>query len=76
MALQQIQIHTTVRAPVDKVFAVFADHEKFATLLGARARRVKEGEDDRTAWVPGASDRQRPAVPFAMKRSSPSSATS
>ncbi len=46
MALQQIQVHTTVNAPVDKVFAFFADHEKFATLLGGRCRRVKDGEDE------------------------------
>ncbi len=46
MALQQIQVHTTVQAPVEAVFAFFADHEKFATLLGGRCRRVKDGEDD------------------------------
>ncbi|HEY1077851.1 MAG TPA: SRPBCC family protein [Fontimonas sp.] len=46
MALQQIQNHATVHAPVDAVFAFFADHEKFVTLLGARCRRVKDGEDD------------------------------
>jgi hypothetical protein len=46
MALQQIQVHATVHAPVDAVFNFFADHEKFVTLLGGRCRRVKDGDGD------------------------------
>lgn len=35
-----------VHAPIDKVFAFFADHERFVTLLGGRCRRIKDGQGD------------------------------
>jgi uncharacterized protein YndB with AHSA1/START domain len=46
MSQQQIRQHVRVRAPVDRVFAFFADHERFITLFGARCRRIRDGEGD------------------------------
>lgn len=45
MPQYQVRINETVDAPREKVFAFFADHEKFATLLGGSCKRVKDGKD-------------------------------
>lgn len=41
-----IRITETINAPREKVFAYFADHEKFASLLGGKAKRIKEGDTE------------------------------
>lgn len=46
MPKHEIRLTARVDAPVEKVFAFFADHEKFATLFGSRCERVKEGQDE------------------------------
>ena len=43
---QQIRQHVRVRAPVERVFAFFADHERFITLMGGRCRRIVDGQDE------------------------------
>lgn len=46
MSQQQIRQHVRVRAPVERVFAFFADHERFITLMGGRCRRIVDGESE------------------------------
>jgi uncharacterized protein YndB with AHSA1/START domain len=45
MPQYEVRINETVNAPREKVFAFFADHEKFATLFGAGCRVVKKSSD-------------------------------
>src|ERR1051326_5565322 len=45
MAKQQIKFEQFFAAPRDKVFAFFADHEKFGLIWGGRFRRVKDSGD-------------------------------
>ncbi len=44
MPKHQITIQQTVRAPRERVFAVFADHARFATLFGVDSTCIKEGK--------------------------------
>ncbi|MDD3763209.1 MAG: SRPBCC family protein [Nevskiales bacterium] len=46
MPAQEVRLHAHINAPVERVFAFFADHEKFATLFGGSCRRVRDGEGD------------------------------
>lgn len=46
MSQQQIRQHVRIRAPIDRVFAFFADHERFITLMGGRCRRIVDGQDE------------------------------
>lgn len=46
MAKNYIQMHATFNAPVEKVFAELADHEKLSRVLGAPIKRVKNGKGD------------------------------
>lgn len=46
MPQSQVQIHETVRAPIDQVFTLFADHDRFAALFGGTSRRMREGNGD------------------------------
>lgn len=46
MPSQEVRLHARVRAPIATVFALFADHERFATLLGGRCTRIKDGVGD------------------------------
>jgi uncharacterized protein YndB with AHSA1/START domain len=46
MPSQEVRLHERVHAPVDAVFAFFADHARFATLFGVRCQRIRDGEDD------------------------------
>ncbi|MES0875168.1 SRPBCC family protein [Sinimarinibacterium thermocellulolyticum] len=46
MSQQQIRQHLRIRAPIERVFAFFADHERFVTLFGARCRRIVDGQDE------------------------------
>lgn len=39
-----IEIDETLDVPRSKVFAVFAEHERFGKLLGAPARRIKDSD--------------------------------
>lgn len=41
--MYQVYFHESVRAPRERVFAVFADHARFATLFGGVGRCVQEG---------------------------------
>ncbi len=43
---QHLHFTATVNAPREKVFAFFADHEKFVTLFGAKCRRSRDGEGE------------------------------
>lgn len=47
MARVEIQLPLRVAAPVDEVFAFFADHEKMARLFGGRAEHVRDGQGHR-----------------------------
>lgn len=44
MAIYSIEIDETFDAPRNKVFALFADHERFGKLLGAPAKRIKDSD--------------------------------
>ncbi|MEQ1440165.1 SRPBCC family protein [Fontimonas sp. SYSU GA230001] len=46
MPSQEVRVQARVHAPIEKVFAFFADHERFATLLGGRCTRIKDGQGD------------------------------
>lgn len=46
MPKHEIRLPVRVDAPVEKVFAFFADHEQFASLFGGRCRRVRDGQDE------------------------------
>lgn len=46
MPQYEVRLPIRVQAPVSRVFAFFADHEQFATLFGARCRRIRTGEGD------------------------------
>lgn len=46
MPSQEVRVQARVHAPIGKVFAFFADHERFATLLGGRCKRIKDGQGD------------------------------
>lgn len=46
MPSQEVHIHERVHAPIDTVFAFFADHERFGTLFGGKAKRIRDGEGD------------------------------
>ena len=41
--MQTIEIRETVAAPIDRVFELFADHQRFSGLFGGRCERVVEG---------------------------------
>ncbi|MDO3722849.1 SRPBCC family protein [Marinobacter sp. chi1] len=44
MAAYNIEIIETIDAPRDKVFALFADHQRFGQLLGAPIKRIKDSD--------------------------------
>lgn len=44
MASYTIKIDETFSLPCHQVFALFADHETFGRLIGARARRVRDSD--------------------------------
>lgn len=44
MAIYSIEIDETFNVPRNKVFALFADHERFGKLLGAPAKRIKDSD--------------------------------
>lgn len=46
MPKHEVVLQETVKAPRDKVFAFFADHEKFVSLFGGACTRIKEGRDE------------------------------
>ena len=46
MSLQNISLSLSVRAPIEQVFEVFADHNQFAKLFGGHSVRIKSGEQD------------------------------
>jgi uncharacterized protein YndB with AHSA1/START domain len=45
MSQQVVQINVDFPAPVTTVFAFFGDHEKMSMILGAKVKRIKDGED-------------------------------
>ena len=45
MAAQFIQMNVDFNAPVEEVFAQLSDHEKMGSILGAKVKRVKDGQD-------------------------------
>jgi uncharacterized protein YndB with AHSA1/START domain len=47
MPQQLVKFEQFFAAPRDKVFAFFADHEKFGLIWGGRFKRVKDGADPR-----------------------------
>lgn len=44
MAIYSIEIDETFDVPRNKVFALFADHERFGKLLSAPAKRIKDSD--------------------------------
>lgn len=44
MALYTIEINETFDVPRRKVFALFADHDRFGKLLGAPVKRIKDSD--------------------------------
>lgn len=46
MTQQSIHLQETIDAPIDTVFARFADHEWFAGLFGGRCERIVDGEGE------------------------------
>ncbi|MCM0611318.1 SRPBCC family protein [Marinobacter sediminum] len=44
MAIHTIQIDEILDAPRNKVFALFADHNRFGKLLGAPVKRIKDSQ--------------------------------
>lgn len=46
MPKHEIRLSAHIHAPVEKVFAFFADHERFGTLFGGSARRIREGDSE------------------------------
>lgn len=47
MSQQQVRFEQFFAAPCDKVFAYFADHQKFGRIWGGTFARVKDGNDPR-----------------------------
>jgi uncharacterized protein YndB with AHSA1/START domain len=47
MPQQKIKFEQFFAAPRDRVFAFFADHEKFGRIWGGRFKRVRDGQDPR-----------------------------
>lgn len=43
--MQKFETSFVVKAPITDVFDVFADHEKFGALFGAKSRLFKSGSD-------------------------------
>lgn len=46
MPQHEVRIHENIDAPVEQVFAFFADHQNFARLFGGGCTRVKDGAGD------------------------------
>ncbi|HSW13694.1 MAG TPA: SRPBCC family protein [Solimonas sp.] len=46
MPKHEVRLSARVNAPVEKVFAFFADHEKFTSLFGSRCSRIRDGQGD------------------------------
>jgi len=46
MPSQEVRLYERIHAPVETVFAFFADHARFATLFGGRCERIREGDGD------------------------------
>lgn len=44
MAIHKIEIDETFDVPRNRVFALFADHERFGKLLGAPVKRVRDSD--------------------------------
>lgn len=44
MAMYTIEIEETFDVPRNRVFALFADHQRFGKLLGAPVRRIKDSD--------------------------------
>ncbi len=44
MAIHKIEIDETFDVPRSRVFALFADHERFGKLLGAPVKRVRDSD--------------------------------
>lgn len=44
MATHTIEIDETFDVPRDRIFALFADHERFGKLLGAPVKRIRDSD--------------------------------
>ncbi|MGP9833170.1 SRPBCC family protein [Marinobacter sp. NSM] len=44
MAMYTIEINETINVPRRKVFALFADHQRFGKMLGAPVKRIKDSD--------------------------------
>lgn len=44
MSSQFIQMNVEFNAPVDTIFATLSDHEAMGSILGAKVKRVKDGQ--------------------------------
>lgn len=44
MSLQTIKIVQSFNAPVDQVFSVLSDHERFGKIIGVNTKRIKDGQ--------------------------------
>ncbi len=44
MPSQEVRLRKRIDAPIEAVFAFFADHQRFASLFGARGSRILEGD--------------------------------
>lgn len=44
MAMYTIEINETFNVPRKKVFALFADHQRFGKMLGAPVKRIKDSD--------------------------------
>ena len=47
MAQQQVKFEQFIAAPREKVFAYFADHEKFGRIWGGQFKRIKDSSNPR-----------------------------
>ena len=46
MSQQEVIFEAYFQAPPEKVFAIFADHERFGRVWGAKFKRIKDGQGD------------------------------
>lgn len=44
MAMHTIEINETFDVPLSRVFALFAEHERFGKLIGAPVKRIKDSD--------------------------------
>lgn len=45
MTVQRILMRQSFNAPVDQVFSILSDHEKFGEIIGVNIKRIKAGDD-------------------------------